>query len=80
MNLSTVMCTNRPSLPPKGGISRNIVGVAEAAPKISSLIMQSIKHLNFLLILFYFLISAKNHFIYKAIFQYVPFASWFNKP
>lgn len=28
------MCTNRPSLPSKDGISRNIVGVAEAAPKI----------------------------------------------
>ena len=27
------MCTNRPSLPLKNGISRNIVGVAEAVPK-----------------------------------------------
>ena len=26
------MCTNRPSLSPKGEISRNIVGVVETAP------------------------------------------------
>lgn len=26
------MCTHRPSLPPKGGISRNTVGVTEVAP------------------------------------------------
>lgn len=30
-------CTDRPSLPPKGGISRNKVGVMEIVPRISLL-------------------------------------------
>jgi len=32
------MCTHRPSLSPKGEISRNIVGVAEAAPQSKAFI------------------------------------------
>jgi len=71
MNLPAETCTNRPSLPSKDGISRNIVGVAEAVPKPSYLRIR-----NF----FIYPYSCKDIWKLEKQFIILPCASWFNKP